>query len=357
MILLSASASALTQWLATLGDQWRALLAQINGATLLLGVMSAAGGLLVYLGLTATRRVSIAGEMRRLSNIKVPGWRERAGMRMRQAGVDVAPGEFVLVGLGLGAAIGGVMLLAGFVTIGVLMVPGGLALYFQLIMRRRARAVDALREQLPDAITDAAEYYATYQSLDLMVRKMAAQGPDRLRSAFERVERHQRLLGGLSPALQLTAYSRPEVFYRQFFLALAQHSERGSSNLREILTRIAEAQRAHLRLQRKLRAQQAGGRLVGLIYGFAPAAFLVFGLLFFDGAFAAFYETMAGQITQGLVLLSGLMTWWLTGKIAARGVYLDDDARAYLEPEVRLPGFDIARDDARATSGAPTEVA
>lgn len=313
---------------------------------LFLAIVSASGGLIAYLGLTATQRVSIAAEMKRLSAIKEPTRLEAFAMRIRQAGVDVSLREFVVVGLGFGLAMGGVMFLAGFVTLGVLMIPSGLLLYHQLIMRRRIKAVEEMREQLPDAITDAAEYYATFQSIDVMVRKMAQQGPVALRDSFTKVERYQRILGGLHSALELTAYSRPEIFYRQFFLALAQHTETGAANLRDILLRIADAQRAQLRLQRKIRSQQAGGRMVGLIYGFAPPAFLLFARAFSGGAFVEFYNTTVGQIAQAFVLASGLATWWLTGRIASRGIYLDDDASAaYLERGVRLPGYGPERHD------------
>jgi Flp pilus assembly protein TadB len=333
-------------------SEWQVLYAHIvefaatrlSTSTVFFAIVSSAGGVLVYLGLTATQRVSIAGEMKRLSNIREPGWREALTMRLRQAGVDVSLTEFAGVGFVLGGLLGGVMMLAGFVTFGVLMIPSGMLLYHQLIMRRRVKAVEEMREQLPDAICDAAEYYATYQSIDVMVRKMAEQGPLALRGTFEQVERYQRVLGGLHGALQLSAYSRPEIFFRQFFLALAQHTQTGAANLRDILLRIADAQRTQLKLQRRIKAQQAGGRMVGLIYGFAPPAFLLFSRLFSGGEFVTFYATLTGQLVQVLVLASGLLTWWLTGKIASRGIYLDDDARApHLDRAVRLPGFDIPR--------------
>ena len=79
---------------------------------------------------------------------------------------------------------------------------------------------------------------------------------------------------------------------------------------------------------------------MGLIYGGSPFAFLVF-IRFTGGVdYVNFYASALGQIVQVLVLVTGLATWWLTGKVARRGIYLTDRGDApTLNADVHRTGF------------------
>jgi Flp pilus assembly protein TadB len=106
--------------------------------------------------------------------------------------------------------------------------------------------------------------------------------------------------------------------------ALAQHETNGG-DLKAVLERVARGQRSQLRLHSRIAAQQAGARLVGRVYAAAPLCFLLFMRFMGGDSYARFFLTPFGQAAQLLVLGSGLAAWWLTDRIARRGIYLDDN--------------------------------
>ncbi|NJM41838.1 MAG: hypothetical protein HC853_14305, partial [Anaerolineae bacterium] len=62
-------------------------------------------------------------------------------------------------------------------------------------------------------------------------------------------------------------------------------------------------------------------------------------------SYADFYATPLGQIAQVFILVSGILSWWLTNKIAHRGIYLDDNPAApSLEGHVEQPGQKIKKE-------------
>jgi Flp pilus assembly protein TadB len=235
--------------------------------------------------------------------------------------------------------LGATLILLGFVALGLLALPIGPVLYYQMLMRRQRQAARAFREQLPDAIHDFIQYFALRRDIAGAVTEMAAKGPVALRAEFAQVESLIRRKTPVAAALEAVGQSRPEPFFRQFFDALAQHENTGG-DLKAVLERIARGQRSQLRLQDKIAAQQAGVRFVGRVYAVAPVVFLVFMRVMGGDSYARFYLTPAGQVMQVLVVCSGLVAWWLTNKIARRGMYLDGDTGApRLDSTVRRTGF------------------
>jgi tight adherence protein B len=248
---------------------------------------------------------------------------DRLQARLYQSGLRIGVLEFLAVGLFAGALAGAALLLLGFVTLGLLALAGGPLAYYAFLMGRRRRALRALRDALPDAIDDCADHLETYNNVARALQELAAKGPKPLRPTFEGV---LALTHGGVPvqrALREAAASREEVFLRQFLDTLANAEAKGG-DVKVVLERLAKAQRAQSRMQRRITAAQAGGRLVGAVYGAAPAVFLVFIRLFGGEAYGSFYRSALGQVVQALVVLSGALTWWATRKIAGRGIYLHE---------------------------------
>lgn len=312
---------------------------RVGAVTAISAIVAAGGALIAYLGLTSVRRVMLSDEYKRITGIREPALSEQLQLRLNQSGIRLKLGEFVAVGLLVGAIAGAILIGLGFVTIGLCAVPTGIAAYYQVLMARRAREYVAFAEQLPDAIDDAVEYFAVHNNVTETVRALANEGPPALRPEFQAVLSLIQRSGYVAPSLVASGQQRPEAFWRQFMDALATYEKQGG-NLREILERIARAQRAQSRLHRRIAAQQAGGRMVGLIYGASPFAFLIF-IRFTGGVdYVNFYASALGQGVQVLVLLTGLTTWWLTGKVARRGIYLTDRGDApTLDADVHRTGF------------------
>jgi Flp pilus assembly protein TadB len=309
------------------------------GPVTAISAIAAAGGMVIFfLGLTAVQRVSLDEEAARISGIREPGWSERLQMRLNQTGLRIRLWEFVAVGALVGGLAGALLMVLGFVTMGILAIPAGLFGYYQILMHRRSKTYLAFVEQLPDAIDDAVEYFAVYNDVVETVKALSQSGPSALRQDFaEAVSLIQRT-GKTAASLAAIGAQRPETFWRQFMDALAHYDTEGG-NLKEVLHRIGTAQRSQSRLHRKIVAQQAGGRLVGAIYAISPFAFLLF-MRFAGGEdYARFYSGWSGQVAQIVIVLTGVVTWIFTNRIARRGLYLDDNPGApALSDEVHRTG-------------------
>lgn len=302
----------------------RFLQERLSTETVVAAVVAAGGALILWIGLTSVRRVSLAEEAARIRGARPPGPLERLGIRLRQSGLEISPLDFLLIGFAVGAVPGILLLALGFFSAGLLVtLAGPLALYTWL-MGRRDRKLRAFRDALPDAIDDTADHIATYGSIDRALREMAEKGPREMRPEFERVIALTMSGIPLAAALRQVARARSEVFYIQFFDALANAETKGG-DVRAVLSRIAAAQRGQSALQRRIRAQQASGRLIGALYGVAPTAILVFMRLAGGSGYNEFYASPLGQVIQIFVVLSGAVTWWLTGRIARRGIYIDEN--------------------------------
>lgn len=296
----------------------------VSPFTIACAVVAALGALAAFLGLTSVKRVMLGAEFERVSGARAPGMLDRFQARLRQAGLSVSAVEFLLVGLGIGAGLAAVCLLLGFAGVGLLMLPASPWIYYTILMRERDARQRAFREALPDAIDDCADLLAVKPDLPGALLHLAEKGPEAVRGPFQQARSLVNAGSYLGDALRRVADSRPEIFFRHFMIVLADYHSKGIANVREVLHRIAESQRAQMQLQRQAHAAQAGGRIVANIYGVAPAGFLLFMRMFGGATYAEFYSTPIGWIVQLGVVLSGVLTWAIARKIANRGMYLDD---------------------------------
>jgi Flp pilus assembly protein TadB len=312
--------------------------ARLDQTTIVLAFVAAAGALLAWLGLTSVRRISLAEEAARIRGIRQPTLAERLQAQIDQSGVRIGLRELVLTGLLLGAALSAPLAFLGYFTAAALALVAGPLGYWLVLMRRRDARLREFREALPDAIDDCADHIAVYRSVRRAVEELAAHGPLPLRPIFSAVL----VEAGTQPlaaALAKAGSLRSEVFYRQFLDALANAETKGG-DVREVLQRIASAQRVQNALHRRIYAKQASGRLIGLMYGIAPTAFLVFFSIFGGQTYQDFFRSAAGQVAQVFVVLSGALTWWLTGRIAGRGLHMGESPMSRLEGEGALLSVD-----------------
>lgn len=318
-------------------------------STLVLAVVAAGGALITFIGLTSIRRVSLADEAARVSGLREPSLLERVQARLGQSGLHVNAAEFVAVGVMLGAAAAGVLFLLNLYAMGAIALAAGPFGYYQLLMSRRDRRMRDFREQLPDAIDDFKEFYRAGNGvIDTAVNQMARHAPPLFQPEFERVEVLASQLPGnaMQEALRQVGRGRGEPFFRQFFDALANNKASGGP-LEPVLERIARSQRTQLALQNQIRSQQAGGRIVGLVYGIAPPLFVVL-LRVGGGMFADFYESLGGQALQVMAVAAGAFSYWAVLRIGRRGVYLDEVVGARLNPGEHADLADVKNYDPEA---------
>lgn len=322
-----------TDWLMTL--RYR-----VAPSTVVAAIAAASGVLIVWIALTAVQRISLRSEAERVNGLVQPSWWETLELRFQQTGLDLSPREFLLMGVLIGAALSGALLLLGFVTAGVLMFPVGFVSYYQWLMRRRTQQINAFREQLPEAIEDTLEYLRVKNNLPEVIALLSQEGPPALRPAFAKVGSLIARRQHLSESLITVGRERGEPCFAQFMNALAQHVLTGTENLDEVLRRIALAQRGQIELQQRIVAAQAGAHMLAWIYAIAPLAFMVFMRLAGGQFYADFYGTLWGQVAQVFVFASGVLAWWLTQRVAQRGLYLEGNLHAKRLPdEAHLTGF------------------
>lgn len=157
---------------------------RVAPSTVVAAIAAASGVLIVWIALSAVRRISLQSEAERVNGLVQPSWWDAIELRFRQTGLDLNPREFVLMGVLIGAALGALLLLLGFVTAGVLMLPVGFIGYYQWLMRRRTQQINEFREQLPEAVEDVLEYMRVKSNLPETVVRLSQEGPSALRSTF-----------------------------------------------------------------------------------------------------------------------------------------------------------------------------
>ncbi len=307
---------------------------RIDLVTVVCAVAAAGGTLITLIGIFSVRRASLSGEMARLEGVHEMGPIERLQTRLYQSGLRVRVHELLGLGILLGGLLSAPFFVLQFTSIGLMFLIAGPFIYYQYLMNRRAGELRTFREELPIAILDTRDHLtAKANNLKASVLEMAECGPKSLRPEFERAYRMMDLADNEPMALRTVGNSRPEPFFRQFLDCLANHHKGGDTCA--ILTRIAQGQRSHNRLQSRARSRQAGARIVGLVYMLGPAAMALFMGLVGGLNSREFYQTPIGQLVQILAVLSGLASYWASSRIARRGLYMDEVAGA------RMPTGDV----------------
>jgi Flp pilus assembly protein TadB len=326
--------TTLERWLRNLSQQMASLAIwvrdRISTETMVFAVVAAGGALIAFIGLTSYRRVLLIGEMAMLEGVQHLSLLERLQIKLYQSGLRIRVAEFLAVGFLIGGVIGGMFILLGFVSLGLLFIGAGPVIYYQHLMSRRIKEVQRFRDELPMAILDTRDHLQAKNDLHGVLTEMAYSGPETVRLYFEQAVSLVTATNNLSQALREVARSRQEPFFRQFFDCLANH-HKGGATTAEVLTRIARGQKTQTRLQSKTRARQSGIRVVGAAYMVAPGAMALF-MRFFGGEItASFYATPLGQVVQILAALTGVFSYWLGNRIARRGLYVDEVSAARID--------------------------
>ncbi len=252
---------------------------------LLLSIALAGGVYLSFEGFARPREQLVATE--RL--VSVREFLVRAGLR------GVTPREFVLFSL-LAAAVA-VLVTQLFLGWGVLSALAGcvglLAPYAYYIRRHDVRR-GQVQEALVEAIEQLRDAIRTGLSVQEALAGLARTGPEVLRSEFATLTRDARLLG-FDGALAAMRDRLADPLFDVIAAALAVNDRLGGRQVTQMLDRLAEATRAHLRIQHEVRAQQARTVLSARIVAAAPLIALV-GLRATNPRYLSIFDSVAGQM-------------------------------------------------------------
>ena len=220
----------------------------------------------------------------------------RLDQMLYQARIPVSAGEFLIVSLILGVAVGGVMFFAtGGVAAVVIGFISGLFLYYIFLDNRRSKLLDEYEASMPHALRDMrAAFLARGLSPAAALRYVSEQGPEACRSDFEELAatfsesridyaRLHRLLG-LRGSYALDRVAE----------ALLQFQNM-PQRIPEILDLLIPRLRKEVRIRREMRANISNPRRQLVIVALMP--FLV--VLFFRAVapeYARFYARPLGQL-------------------------------------------------------------
>jgi Flp pilus assembly protein TadB len=298
---------------------------------ILIALIGSLGMYMIFLGLytyvTVSLRESPGGLLYGPEDEELPRAERISGsllasldQMLYQARIPVRAGEFLLVSLILGVAVGGVMFFAtGAVAAVVIGFTSGLFLYYIYLDSRRSRLLDEYEAAMPHALRDMrAAFLAKGLSPGEALRYVSEQGPEACRSDFEELaatfhesridySRLHRLLG-LRGSYALDRVSE----------ALLQFQNM-PQRIPEILDLLIPRLRKEVRIRREMRANISNPRRQLVIVALMP--FLV--VLFFRAVapeYARFYAQPIGQLILILAFLIDVAVYLGASAIVRRTV-------------------------------------
>lgn len=204
------------------------------------------------------------------------GWAHRLRTMVEQSGLNVAPNRLLTVaatvGLGLGVTTG---LLRQSVPAGIIgALIGGCSPLLYVQGKQRAR-INKLQAQLPDAFDLMARVIRAGQTMAQAMQAVADEFDPPIANEFAYCSEQQNM--GLSPDVALRDLARRVglIEVKIFVLALMVQQQTGG-NLAEMLEKLAAVVRDRFRMQGKIRALTAEGRLqAAILLALVPFMFLV----------------------------------------------------------------------------------
>lgn len=327
----------------------------------LVALIGALGLYMVFLGLYSYVTVSLKGppggllygpgddEVPRAETVSGSLF-ERLDQMLYQARILVSAGEFLIVSLILGVAVGGVMFFAtGGIAAVVIGFFSGLFLYYIFLDARRSKLLDDYEAAMPHALRDMrAAFLARGLSPAEALRYVSEQGPEVCRSDFEELA---------------ATYSESRIDYARLHRLLGL---RGSyaldrvaeallqfhnmpQRIPEILDLLIPRLRKEVRIRREMRANISNPRRQLVIVAVMP--FLV--VLFFRAVapeYARFYARPLGQLILILAFVVDVGVYLAASAVVRRMVNPIPYRRSV--PERRRSSAPVPADDtASAATG------
>lgn len=236
---------------------------------------------------------------RALSRLKVA---QRVDERLRQAGMEMKVGVFVLLSLSLfalGALLGLFLHWPSFLALllGALLA----AVPWAVVGVKRGRRMKAFTSQFPDALEMFARSLRAGHSFTGAIQLVAQEMPDPLGSEFRQVFDEQNLGVPLREALTGMTRRVDSLDARFFVTAILIQRETGG-NLAEIIDKIAHVIRERFRIQGQLKIFTAQARMTGIILSLLPVGIaLAIGVLNPDYLKPLWFER-AGKLLIALAL-------------------------------------------------------
>jgi tight adherence protein B len=241
-------------------------------------------------------------------------WTPKLALTLRQAGLTMTPGTFVLivaVAAALGLIIGHLLGPLGLVAGGAC----GVGLPIVWLRMKRKHRIGKFDEQLPGAIDMLVSALKTGYSFHAATKFLGLELPPLLGPEFARVYEEQRL--GIDPATALLGMQERigSVEIKMFVTAVLIQRKTGG-NLSEVLTNTADLTRERLTIRGQLETLTAEGKWSGRILALLPV-FVFFVLSYIAPQFMGILtETSIGRTLLAGSAVSVIIGYIVMMKIA-----------------------------------------
>ena len=216
-------------------------------------------------------------------------------LALDRAGVDLRPGEFVVLGAAITGGTAFVFLLLGGLVLSILgatMALLGLYLWVSMKASRRSRAFgDQLGDALMIMTGSLRSGHGILQALDAVAQESEAP----MSEEMSRVVIETRIGRDVSDSLEATAERMDNEDFEWVARAIAIHRELGG-DLAEILDNVAQTIRERTRLRAQVKALTAEGRLSGVILFALPFVVVLATRILNPGYIGELFGTPLGQM-------------------------------------------------------------
>lgn len=238
---------------------------------------------------------------------------------LQRAGSDVSPGRFLATSLGAGAA--AFLLVMGVTGVPLVALPPAVACAAApgvFLSRRRARHLEAVAAEWPDALRDLSASVQAGMSLPRALEHLADHGPAAIRVAMTGYRSMARTIG-VVPALEVMRERIADPTADRVIEVLRVAYERGGSAVPDLLDALAEGTVEDLRVDEEIRTESLEQRINARIVFVLPWLVLVV-LAARPGPFRDFYASASGLPVVVIgALLSGVGVT-VVGRMARRQV-------------------------------------
>lgn len=200
----------------------------------------------------------------------------QAAMEQADLSWSVATYLMATIGFAIGGGLAGLIFSnSPLVALVTAMIAGGFP--YMYVVRKRARRMRKLEEQLPEAIDLMGRALRAGHPFSAGIKMVAEELPAPLGEEYRRAFEEQRFGLPVTDALLSLADRNPLLDVRIFVTAVLIQREVGG-NLAEILDNISHTIRERFRIQREIRTRTAQGRMTGYLLAGLP---IIMGILFY----------------------------------------------------------------------------
>lgn len=292
-----------------------------HNTTLIFAALAGAGVLLAWIGATtrAFVRVVPADQRGLLANFNA---------RLQAADIPLTAREFLLTGLGIGAALaGGALVILGPTILAGVVIVVGPVIYWQVWQARQERFKREYVNTLSKAIETLMRSYSANPNLNAALQEATPYMLEPVRSDFVQVVTALQTGTTISDAIYQVAERRGNPYFDMLAEALAVREQQGGK-LKTVLEGLQSLLRGMIQIQNEVRARQTQPKLEGTIVAIAPFAFLAVLKLVLREYEGGFYATLEGQIVLGVAIVFSGVAYLLSQKIAKAGLDLEAQGAA-----------------------------